>query len=188
MRSTRVMVAVSALALLAGCGDRRLVLDIDVLSYLDPSTTQETVGPVPAVPGGLVSGEKAVVSNESIHLLDGVSSAIKVESVSFALAAVVTDSTGSGSDTLRVYLSPAGQDPMTTPPVVEAPIVMSPGATDTVTVAVDGDQRVNDLFAGHDVQLSFTTSLRGPGSGPALNGRFALTQLRATVVGGRSGW
>lgn len=188
MRSKRMVFAVTALALLAGCGDRRLVLDIDVLSFMDPATTHATFGPVPAVPGGLASGEKAVVSNESIHLLDGVSSAITVESVSFALTAVVTDSTGSGEDTLRVYLSPQGQDPMTTPPVVEAPIVMAPGATDTVTVNVDGDARVNMLFAQHDVALSFTTSLRGPSSGAALNGGFALTQLRATVIGGRSGW
>ena len=58
MRPRLLMLAVSAvtLALLAGCGDRNLVIAIDVLSYLDPSLTQFAFGPLPAAPGGIATG------------------------------------------------------------------------------------------------------------------------------------
>lgn len=174
-----------SMALLAGCGDRRLVLKVDVLSFLDPAATQGSFGPIPAIPGGLVTGEQPLISDLQINLLNGVDDVASVQSVTFSLSAVFHDSTGSGADTMRVYMSDVATDPRTTPPVLTLPIALVPGQTDTVDVAVDGDSRVAALFLQPQVRMTVTTSLRGPASGPDLNGRFHIRALDAVVIAAR---
>ena len=80
-----------AAALLAGCGDRNLVVNVDVLSYLDPSATQFAFGPVPPQPGGFASGEVAIVKDAQINLIERPNDLAKTQSVSLTFAAQVTD-------------------------------------------------------------------------------------------------
>jgi len=174
-------------ALLAGCGDRNMVVNVDVLSFIDPSLTRVAFGPVPAVPGGLYTGETALLQNAEVHMIQKPNSLAKVQSVALTIAAVVADSTGSGSDTLRVYMSDSATDPLTTPAVATLPVDLVDGQSDTLNVSVAGDQRVADLFDGTDLRLTVTTALRGPASGAPLNGRVQLSTLRATVIAGRKG-
>lgn len=186
-RAARAAVATLAVLLAAGCGDRNLVLDVDILSYLDTSTTRIDFGPIPAVPGGLVTGETDVVRDVTVNLLEKPGDLARVHSVSFTVVATVRDSTGSGDDTLRVYMSDVDSDPRTTPPVVALPATLVPGRTDTVTVNVSADPRIVALFDGPQMRLTITNSLRGPASGDPLNGRVELTTLRAVVVANRQG-
>ena len=189
MRPRFLMLMVSALtlALLAGCGDRNLVISIDVLSYLDPSVTQISFGPLPPVPGGLATGEVPVVRDVTINLVERPNGVAKVQSVSLLFGAEVRDSTGAGADTLRLYLSDSATNPLTTPAVATLPIALVDGKIDTVDVSVAGDQRLADLFNGNSLRLSATNSARGPSSGPSLNGRLKFTKITATVVAGRKG-
>ncbi len=180
------MIALVA-ALLAGCGDRNLVVNVDVLSYLDPSTTQFGFGPVPPQPGGFATGEVAIVKDVEINLIERPNDLAKTQSVSLAIAAEVRDSTGAGSDTLRLYLSDPGTDPLTLPAVATLPFNLVDGQADTVQVDVAGDQRLAALFDGSVLRLTATNALRGPASGSDLNGRMRLTVIRATVVAGRKG-
>jgi hypothetical protein len=179
-----VLFAVAVLAA-AGCGNHNLVLTVDVLSYLDASLRAVAFGPIPALPGGLATGELPLVDDESINLVNGLSSVAEVHSVSIVLSAVVRDSTGSGADTLRIYVSGEDTAPRSTPPVVEMAVALAPGVTDTVDVTVPADSRVADLFVQRKMRLSVTTSLRGPESGDPLNGRVVLRTLEAIVIAGR---
>lgn len=181
------ILALAALAL-AGCGDRHLILSVDVLSYLDPADTQAAFGPVPPIPGGLASGEQPLVNDATINLLEGLNSVAEVQTVSIAMAAVVSDSTGSGLDTLRVYASDVDTDPGTTPPLIESAFALQPGVTDTVQVELPADARVAALFTQRQMRLTITTSLRGPSAGDPLNGRVRLSRLDAVVVAGRKGF
>jgi hypothetical protein len=185
--ASRACVLIAAVSLVSGCGDRNLVLNVDVLSYLDPASVQTSFGPVPAAPGGLYVPEQAVVDDITVHLLDRPNDLAKVQAVSLSIAAQVIDSTGSGADTLRLYLSDSSTDPRTTPPVFMTALAMSPGVTDTIHVDVEGDSRLVQAFDGNDLRLSVTNALRGPSSGPALNGRIKITEIRATVVANRKG-
>jgi hypothetical protein len=179
-----ILVAIAALAVI-GCGAHNLVLNVDVLSYLDPTLRSLPFGPVPPAPGGIATGELALVDDESINLLDGLSSVAEVRSVSVVLSAIVVDSTGSGADTLRIYASAEDTAPRATPPIVEQAVTLVPGVTDTLNVTVPADSRVADLFVRRKLRLSVTTSLRGPVSGNPLNGRVVLRALDAIVVAGR---
>lgn len=179
--------ALLAALLISGCGDRNLVLNVDVLSYLDPATTQTSFGPVPAAPGGLYLPEQPLVDDLRVHLVDRPDDLAKVQAVSLVIAAEVSDSTGFGADTLRLYISDTATDPRTTPPVFEAPIAMTPGSRDTVSINVDGDSRLVQAFDGNELRVTITNAIRGPSSGPALNGRLKITEIRAIVVANRAG-
>ncbi len=185
MRTRHVILAAAAALALAGCGDRNLVVNVDVLSYLDPADTIVEFGPLPPAPGGLASGEVPLVDGMTVNLVEGLSSVAEVRAVQFHLSAIARDSTGTGSDTLRVYLSDMNYNPLWTPPVIERAVVLQPGRTDTIQVDVAGDQRVADLFMGRSLKLSVTTSVRGPIAGDPLNGRLTLRALEAVVIAGR---
>ena len=179
-----IVLAVAALAL-SGCGDHNLVLKVDVLSYLDPSLLAVAFGPVPVAPGGLATGEQALVDDETINLLDGLNDVAEVHSVSIGLSAFAHDSTGSGSDTLRIYVSDENTAPRSTPPVVQLVVALTAGRDTTLDVTVPADSRVAELFVKRKLRLSVTTSLRGPESGDPLNGRVALRTFEAIVIAGR---
>jgi len=179
-----ILIVVAALAL-AGCGDHDLVLNVDVLSYLDPSVRAVHFGPVPAMSPALVSGEQALVDDESIQLLDGLDDVADVRSISIWLSAFAHDSTGSGSDTLRIYASDENTHPLTTTPVVETVVNLVAGQDTTLDVTVLADSRVAELFIQRRMRLSVTTSLRGPESGDPLNGRVELRTIEAIVIAGR---
>jgi len=174
----------AALAL-AGCGDRNLVLKVDVLSYLDPSLRAAAFGPVPAASPALVSGEQALVDDEAINLLESLNRVAEVHSVSIVLSAFAHDSTGSGSDTLRFYLSDQNTHPLATPPVVEVVVNLVAGRDTTLDLTVAADSRVAGLFVQPGMRLSVTTSLRGPESGDPLSGRVELRTIEAIVLAGR---
>lgn len=179
-----VVLAVAALAL-SGCGDHNLVLKVDVLSYLDTSLRAVAFGPVPVAPGGIATGEQPLVDDVTINLLDGLNGVAQVRSVSIGLSAFAHDSTGAGSDTLRIYASDENTAPRSTPPVVELVVALTAGRDTTLDVTVPADSRVAELFVKRKMRLSVTTSLRGPESGDPLNGRVALQTIEAIVIAGR---
>ena len=173
--------------LLAGCGDRNLVLNVDVLSYLDPSLVQFEFGPLPAAPGGLATGEVVIIKDARINLIERPNDLTKVQNVTLSFAAEVRDSTGSGADTLRIYLADDNTDPLTTAAVATLPVALVDGQSDSVHVDIGGDQRLIGLFDGNSMRLCATNSARGPTSGADLNGRLRFTTIRATVIAGRKG-
>lgn len=178
------IVAIAALGL-TGCGQRNVVVTVDLLSYLDPAVTRVAFGPVPAMPGGFYTGEQVVVKDKQVQLVDGGESLAEVHTVSISMTAIAADSTGSGSDTLRLYASEPDVDPLTTAPVVVLPVDLVPGVTDTILVDLGGDTRLAELFNRKRLRLTLTTALRGPESGDPLNGKVEVTALDAVVVAGR---
>ncbi len=181
----RASLALALAALLAGCGDRNLVLSVDILSFLSPSQTQSTIGPMPGVPGGAATGEIPLVDDQQIQLFEGLGDASEVKAVTVTARIESADSTGSGTDTLRVYLTSSADPPTSQPPVLTAVVAMTPGVTDTVTAVLDGSPALADLFTRKLVRLSITNSVRGPDVGETLNARTRLIELQAVVIAGR---
>src|SRR5207249_8372825 len=111
----------------------------------------------------------------------------QVRAVSMRVMMVSESYSGSGSDTMRVYVSDPGTDPRTTPPLLAQPVVFTPAAAETVITEINGDARVLDLFAAKQLRLAITTSVRGPDSGAALSGHTQIIGLDAVVVCGHKG-
>jgi hypothetical protein len=172
-------------ALLAGCGDRNVVLKVDLASHLAANERHIDIPSVPVVSGGLVTGEQALVADQNVNMLGGLGDAILIRDVQLAMGTVVTASTGSGTDTIRVYVSDEATDPATTSPVVVQVLTFTPGAPDSVRSTFTDTARLTSLFAQKALRLRITTSLRGPASGNPLVGDLTIQSLEAVVVAAR---
>jgi len=183
---TRAILLLLALAMLAGCGERRLVLNIDVLSYVAPADRGQPFGPIPALPpDGAYFPESPLVNDQEVVLLEGLTGLATVQAVTISANIFHQSTSGTGSDTLRLYLSPDDVPAQTTPPVFERAFIFTPGVAESTQVEVGGDARVVDLFNSRRFRFSVTTSLRGPASGPALSGLVSIHALHCVVVSSR---
>jgi hypothetical protein len=182
IRTIVLGLVLAATALLAGCGNRQVLLSVDALSFTAPQDRVLDFGPVPPLPVPVATGEVPVFDDLHVNLLDGTKDVVDVQDVTLTFSADLTDSTGSGLDTLRVYMSDRQTDPVTTMPIMTAPLALVPGQHSPVHVVVSGDPRLNALFAQQELRVTVTTSFAGPASGQALNGRLAITELRAAIV------
>ena len=184
-RASMPLVAAVMLMALPACGQRNVVLNVDVLSYMDATETQFNFGPVPAFPGGFTTGEQAVVPEADISLVGNFSDIVDIHTVSLRIAVASESFSGDGADTLRFYLSEPGTDPRTTPVVMMMPLTLTASVADTTVTEITGDERVLGLFSSQAMKLAITTSLRGPSNGDALSGRVTITGIDATVIAGR---
>jgi hypothetical protein len=188
MRMRRTLALAAAAAMLAGCGDRNLVLKVDVLSFVSPASRQQDFGPIPAVPGGFATGEIPVVDDQRVSLLQGLSDATNIKSVTVSFGALAIDYAGAGEATVRIYMSDELTDPRTTAPVLTQAVTLTPGQTDTLSAVLGDDPRVLALFKAKQLRLSVTTAVLGPSSGPDLSGRIQFTAIDGVVIAGSKGF
>jgi hypothetical protein len=186
IRAAALTAVLTTLMTLAGCGAHQVILNVDVLSFT-PSLQQPFTG-VPDVPANAppISGTHTVVDKQQINLLSGLGDATTIHDVSFRVQTVANATGGSGSATLRVYLSDTNTDPLTTTPILTQQLTFTAGTPDTVTSTIGGNAQLNALFAKKQLQLSIDGTFVGPTSGAALSGaslKFVL--LDAVVIAGR---
>jgi hypothetical protein len=176
-----------AAALCAGCGDRSVILKVDLASHLDASARNVSPPPVPVVsPGGLWTGQQALVNDQHVNMLGGMGDAIDVRDVQLTMTTITSATTGSGVDTLEVFVSDEATDPRTTSPVIVQYLGFTPGAPDTVVTSLVDNTRLTALFTQKALRLTILTSLRGPGSGvDPLVCNLKIQSLDAVVVAGR---
>ena len=181
----RVSALVTAALLVAGCGDHDLVLNVDLLSFTRELQDPFVFPPVPPTPGGLATGEQALVDDQTVNLVEGLGDAVAIREVTIRLRSIATATSGTGTDTLRIYLSDANTAPRTTAAAIVQVLTFNAGVADTATTVLSGDPRVDGLFKGNTVRISVTTSFRGPSAGFPLAGSLAIDALDATVIAGR---
>jgi hypothetical protein len=177
-RAALATIAFGGAVVLAGCGDKNLILTIDILSFLSPAETQGHYGPIPAG----TNGTTTIIANKTISLLPGLHDITAVNSVQVDVSGEFANATGTGNGACQIYLSAEGTDPFvadTTPIVV--PVTFNGASTDTVSITVAGDSELAELFVGEKAQLGIRLSLTAaPGPDP-VEGEFALIVLRAVV-------
>lgn len=171
--------ALAVAAALAGCGDRNLILRVDILSFLSPAEKSAHYGPV--LPGLADSVE--VVDGRRLNLLPGLEDVTNVADVQLEMAAIVHNQTGSGSGRIAIYLSPEGTDPFVadTTPIV-ADFAVSGAMSDTVETVTVGDADLAALFTAKEAQLGIRVTFDSAPGVESLEGDIELTLLRATVT------
>jgi len=165
--------------LAAGCGDRSLILTVDVLSFLDPADVSQAYGPIP---GGL-SGVTVDVASEEVSLLQGIEDVTQVSSAKLAIGASFDNTTGTASASFRIYITPAeSADVFSTVPIADVPVSLTPGAVTNVSTEVSSDALAQALVqdkAKIGVRITFDTTASGV---TPVQGTETITLLRATVI------
>lgn len=166
-----------ALPLSAGCGNRSLILTVDILSFMDTSSRSVAYGPIPS--GFPV--DTVEVFSDSLSLLQGVGDVTQVVSASLKVGALFDNASGSADGRFLVYISSADStDPFTTTPIADIPVQLLPGQITTVSTEIASSPAIADALT-HDkakvgVQLIFS------GTAFPVQGVENLTQLTAIVV------
>ena len=171
--------AVIAAAALAGCGDKNLILRVDLLSFLSPSEKQAHYGPIPPS----ISDSFAVVSSRRLNLLPGLENVTQVTDVQLEVGAVVNNLTGSGTGRIALYLSPDGTDPFVTDttPIIGT-FAVNGAMSDTIETITVGDTALAALFTAKQAQMGIRVVLNSGVGVQPLEGDVVLTRLRAVVT------
>lgn len=178
MRRAAILLLVAPLAL-AGCGDRSLILTVDVLSFLDPSSVSQSYN----VPGGVPSTTMDLAS-ESVNLLPGVSDVTEIATATLHVEASFDNTSGTATGTLLLYIASADStDPFSTAPIASIPVSLTPGNVTTISTDVTSAELAAALVqpsARVGVRLTFDSTATPPLQ--QVNGSETLTQIRATVI------
>jgi hypothetical protein len=171
----------ATVGLFLGCGDRRLVTQVDVYSFLDSTETSGAYGPVPAG----ASGVTGFAQNRELNLLSGVEGVVTVESVELHTAGLFVNQTGAGDAQLVAVFRRVTGEPVDS---LVSPIRLEAGRTDLLDVQVPGSAGLAQLLTGSELRLDLRLELAAdppPGNLDPLQGDFQLTRLLAVVVARR---
>jgi hypothetical protein len=162
----------------AGCGDRSLILTVDVLSFLDPADVSQSYGPIP---GGLASTTVDVASEE-VSLLPGVQDVTDVASASLQIGASFDNTTGSASVHLLIYITSADSaDVFSSTPIADVPVSLTPGAVSNVSTEISSDALAQAMVQDK-VKIGLRISFDTTGSLSPVQGTETITKLLATVI------
>jgi hypothetical protein len=182
-RMPALLTLLAALAALPGCGNRSLVLTVNLLSFLDPAQRTQDYGPVPPdVPRTDVD-----VASQEVNLVQGVGDAVNVESASLKLGVRFENQTGSASGSLRVYIAPADSaDPYSVPPVADVPVTLMPNDTTHIDTEIDSSPELAAALTQSRAKIAVRISFDTTGSLAPLQGTETTEELVAIVITKRS--
>ncbi|HKQ19036.1 MAG TPA: hypothetical protein VJW75_04755 [Candidatus Eisenbacteria bacterium] len=175
----RLAVLLSMLPILAGCGDRSLILTVDVLSFLDPADVSGSYGPIP----GGVSGVSVDVASEEVSLLPGIEDVTEVSSAKLEIGASFDNATGTADASFRIYITSADSaDVFSSTPIADVPVSLTPGTVTNVATEVTSDALAEALVQDKvkiGIRITFDTTASGI---VPVQGTETITLLRATVI------
>ena len=178
MKRARVLILILSLSM-SGCGDRSLIVTVDILSFLDASERTAAY----AIPGGLAASDVDVASR-SLNLLPGVDDASEVVTATLQVEASCDNRTGDGSGLLRLYMASGDStDPFTTPPIDSLPVTLAPSSVINVSNQITSQAVARALVqkqARVGVRVSFDT--RSTALTDSVSGTMTISQLMATVI------
>lgn len=165
------------LPLLAGCGNRNLILTVDILSFLDPASKVVNYGPIP----GAFPNDTIEVFSDSLNLLQGVSDVTRAVAASMDIAASFDNTTGAATGSILIYIAAAdSSSPFTTTPIASVPFQLLPGQVTNVSTHVDASASLAEALTHDKAQVGVRVIFNGTAF--PVQGTETLTQLLATVI------
>jgi hypothetical protein len=182
-RIIALLVLLSLALASGGCGDRSLVLTVNLLSFLDPAQRTQAYGPLPPN----IAVQNVDVASQEVNLLEGLGDAVDVESASLRLGVRFANETGSATGSLRVYIAPADSaDPYSVPPIADVPVTLTPGDTTHVATEVASSPALAAALTQSRAKVAVRLSVDTTGSPAVLQGVETIEELVAIVVTKRS--
>ena len=164
------------LPLLAGCGNRNLILSVDILSFLDPASKTVNYN-VPAI----FPDDTIDVFSDSLNLLQGVSDVTRAVAASLDIAASFDNTSGAATGSILIYIAAADSTtPFTTTPIADVPFQLLPGQVTNVSTHVDASASLAEALTHDKAQVGVRVIFHGTAF--PVQGTETLTQLLATVI------
>jgi len=162
--------------LLAGCGNRNLILTVDILSFLNPSSKVVSYNiPVPA------PSDTVEVFSDSLNLLQGVSDVTRAVAASMDIAASFDNTSGAATGSFLIYIASAdSSSPFTTTPIANVPFTLLAGQVTNVSTHVDASASLAEALTHDKAQVGLRVIFNGTAF--PIQGTETLTQLTATVI------
>ena len=184
MRRIAFLLALAGLALgPAGCGDRNMVLTVNLLSFIAPADRSGGYGPIPA---GLV-GTSVDLIDQDVTLLPGLSSVVDVESATLRIGMRFENQTGSASGHVLVYLAPSDStSAFGVPPLADIPVTLAPNDTVQVATEIASSPALAAALTQEHARLGVRVSFDTTGSLSVLQGSETTEELLGIVVTKRS--
>jgi hypothetical protein len=173
--------------LLYGCGDRLLTVNVDILSFMDPTVVELPYGG----PGHIIPAHGLLpivfeAPPQDVNLTEGLAEVTDVQSVTLHVSSQLANQTGNAKARLQVFISDTLTNPYDTTPCAQDSIQLEPATVDTMNVDVLGDQRVAELLTGEAVRVGIrTTFFDMAGSPENVTGVETLIRFTAAVVAKR---
>jgi hypothetical protein len=165
------------LPLLVGCGNRNLILTVDILSFMDPATRVVNYGPIPSgFPNDTIE-----VFSDSLNLLQGVGDVTRVASASLDIAASFDNTSGAATGDFLIYFAAADSTtPFTTTPIADVPFQLLSGQITNVNTHVDASPALAEVLTHDRAKVGVRVIFNGTAF--PIQGTETLTKLQATVV------
>ena len=164
------------LPLLVGCGNRNLILTVDILSFMDPGSKVVDYSIPAPIPSDTVE-----VFADSLNLLQGVGDVTRAVSASMDIAASFDNTSGAATGDLLIYIAAAdAANPFTTSPFADVPFTLLPGQVTNVSTHVEASAALAEALTHDRAMVGVRVVFNGT-SFP-IQGTETLTQLTATVI------
>lgn len=175
--ATRVLAAVAACGALlgTGCGKNRVIMNVDVLSFMN---TTDTVQPYDA-PAGLPFSLR--LPAVPINLVEGYQDFGTAQEATLDLGLLYDNQTGQGQGQLVVYFSDDANAVYSTAPVATVSVGLTPAATTPGSLRLQLDQRMLDLFTSKHFFMGLDLVWTPATSNP-LQGTCHLSQMDVHLV------
>lgn len=172
----RLILIALFLPLLAGCGNRNLILTVDILSFMDPASKVVNYSiPVP------VPNDTVEVFSDSLNLLQGVGDVTRAVAASMDIAASFDNTSGAATGNLLIYIASAdSSNPFTTTPFADVPFQLFAGQVTNVSTHVEASAALAEVLTHDRAKVGVRVVFNGT-SFP-IQGTETLTQLQATVI------
>lgn len=176
-RTSRVLAAAAACGVVlgVGCGQNRVLLNVDVLSFMDSTDTVQPYDAPPAVP---LSIRMPAIP---INLVEGYRDFGTAQEATLDIGLRYDNQTGQGQGELRLYFSDDEGNVYSTPQVATVDVSLAPATVSTGTVRVQLDQRMLDLFTSKHFWMGIDLAWT-PAAAEPLNGTCSLVQINVQMV------
>jgi len=181
MRSAWVSAMLAAAVLVAGCGEGRLILNVDVYSFMQGAgndTLRYPPLPIAFIPPGVSD----TVGSDSVKVvLPGNLGNSIVDSAYVFVIADLDNVTGTGNITVEAFLSADSSTIFSGSPAFSFGGAVSPGAVTRDTVSAELVSTLNSLFTGSEVWLAFRAVVANTGA-TGMQGTVRLRALDLRIV------
>jgi hypothetical protein len=175
MRTRLCCLAVAAGAVLAlGCGEGRVILNVDVLSFIGGQGNDTVHYTIPGGTSGNVDNAPVKVT-----LLQGLGNST-VDSVTLTVGAALENQAGAGKVKYQIFFASTPVGLFNTTPYAEDSANVS--GVQTATLAFGPVPVVADsIFEKDEIYVGVRVSVNA-NAGPAMDGRLRLSEVRLRIV------